>query len=427
MKTNEALFQAALGLIPGGVNSPVRSFQKVGGTPFFVRNAIGPFLVDVEGNRYIDFVLAYGPMILGHTHPSVERAIRAQAARGLSFGCPHPDEVTFAAALQGAIPSLERVRLVSSGTEAVMTAIRLARAYTGREFVLKLDGGYHGHSDALLVKAGSGGATLGVPDSRGVPEALASLTLTTSYNDTRALSEAFKAYGERTACMIVEPVACNMGVVPPEPGFLETARELCTQYGALLAFDEVITGFRYHYGGYQDLVQINPDLTTLGKIIGGGLPLACVGGRADIMETLAPTGNVYQAGTLSGNPLAVSAGIATLQALKERHETLYPSLEAKAQTIARAYETAAKEKGIPLALNRVGSTFTPFFAERPPKNFAEVLDADTKRYARFFRLAVEHGLFPPPSPFEAHFLSVAHTDALLEEAQERLSAAFQAL
>ena len=427
MKTNEDLFHEALGLIPGGVNSPVRSFQKVGGTPFFVRNAVGPFLIDIGGNRYIDFVLAYGPMILGHSHPNVERAIRLQAGRGLSFGCPHPDEVAFAAMLQGAIPSLERVRLVSSGTEAVMTAIRLARAYTGRELVLKLEGGYHGHSDSLLVKAGSGGATLGVPDSRGVPRALASLTLTMPYNDTQELKKAFEEYGGEIACMIVEPVACNMGVVPPKPGFLEAARGYCTQSGALLVFDEVITGFRYHYGAYQDLIQIKPDLTTLGKIIGGGLPLACLGGRADVMERLAPTGDVYQAGTLSGNPIAVSAGIATLQTLKENQNTLYPSLEEKAQTIARTYEVSAKEKGIPLALNRVGSTFTPFFQERSPRNFKEVLDTNAKRYARFFRLALENGLFPPPSQYEAHFLSLAHTDALLEEVQERLSATFRAL
>lgn len=424
---NEGWFQAAQGLMPGGVNSPVRSFKRVGGTPFFVRNAFGAFLIDVEGNRYIDFVLAYGPLILGHGHPDIERALKTQLSKGLSYGSPHPGEVLFAKELQAAIPSMERVRLVNSGTEAVMTAIRLARAHTGRELILKCEGGYHGHADALLIKAGSGGATLGVPDSSGVPRELASLTLSIPYNDQEALHKAFEAFGPRIACMIVEPIACNMGVIPPKDGFLEDARNLCSHQGSLLIFDEVITGFRYHFGGYQDLVGIRPDLTTLGKIIGGGLPLACLGGDHKIMERLAPQGDVYQAGTLSGNPLAVEAGLSTLRFLKENQERLYSTLESKAQELAQTYTTLAKKKGIPLSLNRVGSTFTPFFSKMPPQNMGDVFHTDTDLYSKFFHAALNNGLFCPPSPFEAHFLSIAHTQALLEEVQERLSLTFEAL
>jgi glutamate-1-semialdehyde 2,1-aminomutase len=403
------LFAAAQRVIPGGVNSPVRAFRGVGGEPFFVARAEGARLWDVDGKSYVDYVGSWGPLILGHAAPAVVEAVVAAAARGTSYGAPTGGEVQLAEAITQAYPSIEMVRLVSSGTEAAMSAIRVARGATGRDVLVKFEGGYHGHADSLLVKAGSGGATFGIPDSRGVPAALAALTVTVPFNDIGAVRSLFDARGSEIAAVIVEPVAGNMGVIPPAPGFLEGLRELTTQHGAVLIFDEVITGFRVARGGAQALYGVRPDLTCLGKIIGGGLPVGAYGGRADLMGQVAPLGGVYQAGTLSGNPLAVAAGLATVRALGVAG--VYERLEALGDRLARGLLDGAQRAGIPLTVNRVGSMLTGFFCAGPVTDYASAKRADTARYARFFHALAARGVYLAPSQFEAAFVSLAHTEA----------------
>jgi glutamate-1-semialdehyde 2,1-aminomutase len=401
------LFSEAQRLIPGGVNSPVRAFRSVGGTPRFIREATGAKVIDAEGKEYIDYVASWGPMILGHSHPGVVQAIREAAGRGASYGAPTEAEITMAGKIVDAFPAVEMVRMMSSGTEATMTAIRLARGYTGREMIVKFTGCYHGHADSLLVKAGSGVATLGIPGSPGIPKRLAELTLSLPYNDSDAAGEAVRRFGGDLACIIVEPVAGNMGVVPPRPGFLEALREMTREQGILLIFDEVITGFRVAYGGWQNLSGITPDLTCLGKIIGGGLPVGALGGRREIMEHLAPTGPVYQAGTLSGNPLAMAAGIATLDLLKGMR---YTDLEKKTETLCNGYGDLFARRGIPVRINRVGSMFTLFSTGEEVTDFASASRSDTERFGRFFRGMLSEGIYLAPAQFEAGFVSFAHTD-----------------
>ncbi len=401
------LFIEAQKLIPGGVNSPVRAFRSVGGTPRFIRVATGAKVIDAEGREYIDYVASWGPMILGHSHPGVVRAIREAAGRGTSYGAPTEIEITMAKKIVDAFPAIEMVRMMSSGTEATMTAIRLARGYTGKEMIIKFTGCYHGHADSLLVKAGSGVATLGIPGSPGIPRRLAELTLSLPYNDSAAVREAIRRFGGDLACVIVEPVAGNMGVVPPLPGFLEALREMTREQGILLIFDEVITGFRVTYGGWQTLSGIAPDLTCLGKIIGGGLPVGALGGRREIMEHLAPTGPVYQAGTLSGNPLAMAAGIATLDLLQGKS---YADLEKMTENLCSGYRDLFARKGIPVRINRVGSMFTLFFISEEISDFASASRSDTERFARFFQGMMKEGIYLAPAQFEAGFTSFAHTD-----------------
>jgi glutamate-1-semialdehyde 2,1-aminomutase len=403
----QSLFSRAQKVIPGGVNSPVRAFRAVGGTPLFIREAAGSKIIDTDGNSYIDYVCSWGPMILGHSHPKVVAAIREAAGRGSSFGAPTELEIGMAERLAAAFPSIEMVRMVSSGTEATMTAIRLARGFTGREKIIKFTGCYHGHADSLLVKAGSGVATLGIPGSPGVPRSLAELTISLPYNDAEAVRSAATRYGEEIACIIVEPVAGNMGVVQPRPGFLETLREVTRANGSLLIFDEVITGFRLAYGGWQTLAGLLPDLTCMGKIIGGGLPVGALGGRREIMEHLAPIGPVYQAGTLSGNPLAMTAGIATLDILKEKS---YPELERMTERLCAGFAELFRGKGIPARINRVGSLFTLFFTADEVVDFETASRSDTALFARFFQGMLATGINLAPAQFEAGFVSFAHTD-----------------
>jgi glutamate-1-semialdehyde 2,1-aminomutase len=403
----DSLFEQAQRIIPGGVNSPVRAFKAVGGTPRFIREAFGSRITDTEGNTYIDYVGSWGPMILGHCHPGVVAAIREMAGRGTSYGAPTAIEIEMAKRIVAAFPSIEMVRTMSSGTEAAMTAIRLARGYTGRDKIIKFTGCYHGHADSLLVKAGSGVATLGIPGSPGVPRQLAELTLSLPYNDEEALREVAHQHGNDLACVIVEPVAGNMGVVAPRPGWLETLREVTREYGIVLIFDEVITGFRVAYGGWQTLTGITPDLTCLGKIIGGGLPVGAVGGRREIMEHLAPTGPVYQAGTLSGNPVAMAAGVAQLDILKEKS---YAALERTTLALCDGYRDLFMRKGIPVRINRVGSMFTLFCTPDEVTDFASALHSDTQAFARFFQGMLAAGIYLAPAQFEAGFVSFAHTD-----------------
>ena len=414
MSASESLFERAQRVMPGGVNSPVRAFRAVGGSPFFVARAEGARIVDADGRSYLDFLGSWGPLILGHAAPVVVEAVSEALRRGTSYGAPTPGEVEMAEAITGAYPSMEMLRLVSSGTEAAMSAIRLARGATGRDVIVKFEGCYHGHADSLLVKAGSGGATFGVPDSQGVPAALAALTLTVAYNDLEAMRRLFRDRGGEVAAVIVEPVAGNMGVVPPTSGFLAGLRELCTAHGALLIFDEVITGFRVARGGAQALYGVRPDLTCLGKIIGGGLPVGAYGGARAVMSRVAPLGAVYQAGTLSGNPLAVAAGLATIRALAE--PGVYERLERLGRQLERGMAEAATSAGIPLTVNRVGSMLTAFFTEAPVTDYASAKRADTKRYASFFHGMLEHGVFLAASQFEAVFVSLAHTERDLDEA-----------
>ena len=405
MKTtaSEALLERAQAIIPGGVNSPVRAFKGVGGVPRFIQRGEGPHFFDVDGNEYIDYIGSWGPLILGHKPKPVIDAIRAVLDMGTSFGAPTGREVELAELIIDAVPSVEMVRLVNSGTEACMSAIRLARGYTGRELTVKFEGCYHGHVDSLLVKAGSGLATLSLPDTAGVPRAFSETTIAIPFNDLEAAEAVFRLQGDRIASVIVEPVAGNMGCIPPAPGFLEGLRQLTHQYGAVLIFDEVMTGFRLSRGGAQQLYGVTPDLTTLGKIMGGGLPIAAYGGRADIMAKIAPSGPVYQAGTLSGNPLAVSAGIAMLTYLEEHPET-YDILE---------LNTAQLTAHVPLGMtvNRVGSMFTFFFSEGPVRNYEEAKRCDLTAFADFFHHLLDHGIYFPPSQFEAGFMSAVHTSA----------------
>lgn len=406
---SEDLFERALRIIPGGVNSPVRACRSVGTTPRFISRASGSRIFDADGNEYIDYVLSWGPMILGHAHPAVTKAIGHAAAQGTSYGAPTELEVIMAELITEAVPSMEMVRMVNSGTEAVMSAIRLARGFTGREKIIKFEGCYHGHADSLLVKAGSGVATLGIPGSLGVPGCLAGLTVTVPFNDPAAFQHAIKTHGDDLACVIVEPVAGNMGVVSPAPGFLDMLRELTMQKGIVLIFDEVITGFRFNYGGYQAVAGVEPDMTCLGKIIGGGLPVGAFGGKREIMSCLAPEGGVYQAGTLSGNPVALSAGIATLEMLKES-AGYYEWIKRKAFSLCEDMRELFVQKGIPVCINRAGCMFTIFFSDGEVKDLASARKSDTDLYGRFYRGMMDNGINLAPSQFEAAFVSFAHTD-----------------
>jgi glutamate-1-semialdehyde 2,1-aminomutase len=409
MRDSKSLFEAAGRVIPGGVNSPVRAFRGVGGEPFFVAHGKGARIWDVDGRSYLDFLGSWGPLILGHAAAPVVAAVTEAAARGTSYGAPTGLEVEMAEAITRAFPSIELVRLVSSGTEAAMSAIRLARGATGRPYLVKFDGCYHGHADSLLVKAGSGGATFSIPDSAGVPGPLAQLTLTAPFNDLDVVRALFRERGREIAAVIVEPVAGNMGVVPPRPGFLEGLREITLAHESVLIFDEVITGFRIAYGGAQELYGVRADLTCLGKVIGGGLPVGAYGGSRRLMSHVAPLGAVYQAGTLSGNPLAVAAGLATLAEL--RKPDTYRRLEALGSELERGLRTGADQARVPLTVNRVGSMLTGFFCQDPVTDYASAKSADTKRYARYFHEMLARGVFLAPSQFEAAFVSLAHTDA----------------
>ena len=406
------LFQEAVKVIPGGVNSPVRAFRAVGGNPLFIERGAGTRLFDVDGNEYLDCIGSWGPLILGHAHPQILAAITNQLSSGTTFGAPTELEVRLATRICAAVPSVEKVRLVSSGTEATMSAIRVARGWTGRDKIVKFEGNYHGHADFLLAKAGSGVATLGLPECAGIPLAVTADTLTLPHNDSAAVRNLFAEQGEQIACIIVEPVVGNMGCVPPAPGFLETLREVTTQYGAVLIFDEVMTGFRLAYGGAQERYGIIPDMTTLGKIVGGGLPLGAYGGKAEIMDAVAPVGPVYQAGTLSGNPVAVSAGLAMLDLLEAGKSTIYPYLDQLGVTVAEALQTEARNQNVPLIVNQVGSMVTAFFTEQETvTNYADAKTSDTNKFAAWFRELLENGVYWPPSQYESAFLSAIMTEA----------------
>jgi glutamate-1-semialdehyde 2,1-aminomutase len=419
---NEELFQRAQLRIPAGVNSPVRAFRAVGGTPPFLERASGAHLWDADGKRYIDYLGSWGPMVAGHTHPAVVEAVQAAAARALSFGAPTEAEVEMAEMLSRLVPSLEMLRLVSSGTEATMTALRLARGYTGRSLIVKFEGCYHGHADALLVKAGSGALTFGNPSSAGVPAQTAADTLVLDYNDAAQVKALFEKQGPQIAGAIVEPVAGNMNLVLPAPGFLETLREQCTRHGAVLILDEVMTGFRVALGGAQARYAVRPDLTTLGKVIGGGLPLAAVGGKREIMQKLAPLGPVYQAGTLSGNPVAVAAGLATLRLVDT--PGFQERIEATTRALVEGLTAQAKRAAVAFSAQSVGSMFGLYFRAAPPRAFAEVMQCDRERFNRFFHAMLERGVYLAPSAYEAGFVSAAHG---AREIEETLSAAREAL
>jgi glutamate-1-semialdehyde 2,1-aminomutase len=412
------LERRAEGYFPGGVNSPVRAFRAVGGHPPFVVRAEGAYLFDADGNRYVDLFGSWGPMILGHAFPPVVEAIREAAGRGASFGASHAGEANLAELVRRCFPSVEKMRFVSSGTEACMSAIRLARGFTGRNFVIKFEGCYHGHADALLVKAGSGVATLGIPGSAGIPAETAQHTLALPYNDLAVVEAAFAARPDEIACVIVEPVVGNAGTIPPADGYLAGLRRICTENGALLIVDEVMTGSRLSLGGAQRVYGITPDLTTLGKILGGGLPCGAFGGRAEVMDFLAPLGPVYQAGTLSGNPLAMAAGIATIAHLIEHEDEVYPHLERVTGRIAEGVAELAREAGIPVTTNRVGSMFTWFFTRVPVTDFASASTSDGEAFGRFHRRMLEAGVWLPPSQYEAAFVSAAHGPAEIEQVLE---------
>jgi glutamate-1-semialdehyde 2,1-aminomutase len=423
MSRSHDLFVAAQQHIPGGVNSPVRAFRGVGGEPVFFDRADGAYLFDVDGRRYLDYVGSWGPMILGHAHPEVLAAVAETAAKGLSFGAPTPLETRMAERVCELVPSMDMVRMVSSGTEATMSAIRLARGYTGRDKIVKFEGCYHGHADSLLVKAGSGALTLGQPSSPGVPAALAEHTITLDYNDSDQIHETFARLGEQIACIIVEPVAGNMNCIPPLPDFLETLREACDEFGAVLIFDEVMTGFRVALGGAQQRYGVTPDLTTLGKVIGGGMPVGAFGGRREIMERIAPLGPVYQAGTLSGNPVAMSAGLKTLELLSV--PGFFEELGAKTERLATGFVEVAKTAGVPLAANCVGGMFGIFFTDAPQvTSYAQATACNVDQFKRFYHAMLRRGVYLAPSAFEAGFVSAAHTDADLDATLAAAAEAF---
>ncbi|HXP01821.1 MAG TPA: glutamate-1-semialdehyde 2,1-aminomutase [Luteibacter sp.] len=425
MTTNHELFARARQLLPGGVNSPVRAFKSVGGEPFFTARADGAYLWDVEGTRYIDYVGSWGPMIVGHNHPVVREAVERAIRDGLSFGTPCPAEVTMAETIVSLIPSVDMVRMVNSGTEATMSAIRLARGATGRNKIVKFEGCYHGHGDSFLVKAGSGALTFGVPTSPGVPKAAADLTLTLPYNDIDAARALFAEHGDDIAGLIIEPVAGNMNCIPPRDGYLKALRELCTQHGALLIFDEVMTGFRVALGGAQAYYDITPDLTCFGKIIGGGMPVGAYGGRRDLMEQVAPAGPIYQAGTLSGNPVAMAAGLAMLQLIQA--PGFHDDLTARTVRVTDGILGAAKKAGIPFSVNRVGGMFGLFFTNDTVESYAQATSADVAAFNRFFHGMLERGVYLAPSAFEAGFVSSAHGDAELDATVEAAAAVFASL
>ncbi len=419
------LFKRAQVLMPGGVNSPVRAFKSVGGEPFFVQRAEGAHLIDVDGNCYIDYVGSWGPMIVGHNHPHVLEAVIRTARDGLSFGAPNPLEVTMAETIARLVPSCEMVRMVNSGTEATLSAIRLARGATGRSRIVKFEGCYHGHGDSFLVKAGSGALTLGVPTSPGVPKALADLTLTLTYNDFDAATALFDECGGDIAALIVEPVVGNSNCLPPREGFLQHLRELCTAHGALLIFDEVMTGFRVALGGAQARYGVNPDLSTFGKIIGGGMPVGAYGGRSDLMQQIAPSGPIYQAGTLSGNPVAMAAGLAMLELIQA--PGFHEELERKTHALCDGLESAARDAGIPFSTQRVGGMFGMFFSPEIVDTYAQAMDCDSAAFNRFFHAMLERGVYLAPSAFEAGFMSSAHEDSVIAQTLEAARTAFATL
>jgi glutamate-1-semialdehyde 2,1-aminomutase len=425
MTRNEQLFEQSQKVIPGGVNSPVRAFKSVGGTPVFFSRAKGSRVWDADGREYIDYVGSWGPAILGHAHPGTIKAVQDAAVNGLSFGAPSEAELTIATRITQLLPSIEKVRLVSSGTEATMSAIRLARGFTGRSKFIKFEGCYHGHADFLLVKAGSGALTFGNPTSAGVPPEVAAQTLVLDYNDVAGLERTFAAIGNEIACIIVEPFAGNMNLVKPTAEFMAAMRRLCDAYGALLIFDEVMTGFRVDLGGAQKLLGIRPDLTTLGKVIGGGMPVGAFGGRADVMDALAPSGPVYQAGTLSGNPVAVAAGLATLAAISE--PGFYARLAASTERLVKGLTQAAADAGVTFCADSVGGMFGLYFAARPPASFAEVMQCDKEVFNRFFHAMLDRGFYLAPSAYEAGFVSAAHSDADIDATIDAARAVFKTL
>ena len=426
MSKSEQLFEKAQKVIPGGVNSPVRAFKGVGGTPVFIEKAEGAYITDSDGKRYIDYVGSWGPMVLGHNHPAIIDAVLKAVPNGLSFGAPTESEITLAELVCKLVPSIELVRMVSSGTEATMSAIRLARGYTGRDKIIKFEGCYHGHSDSLLVKAGSGALTLGQPSGPGVPADFAKHTITCTYNDLDSVKQAFEQYPTEIACLIVEPVAGNMNCIPPKEGFLQGLRELCDQYGTVFIIDEVMTGFRVSLGGAQAYYNVKPDLTTLGKIIGGGMPVGAFGGKREIMEAIAPTGPVYQAGTLSGNPIAMAAGLACLTELSKAGNE--EKLAEKTKTLAEGLKALAAKHNVPFVVQYVGGMFGLFFTEQPEvTSFQEVMKCDAAKFNRFFHLMLEQGIYLAPSAFEAGFMSLAHSDKDIEATLQAADKAFSAL
>lgn len=420
---SEALLREAQRVIPGGVNSPVRAFRAVGGNPLFIQRGEGPWLIDADGNRYIDYVLSWGPLILGHAHPAVVEALREAVGRGTSYGAPTALETELAKAIIAVMPGIEMVRFVNSGTEATMSALRLARAYTGRNKIVKFDGCYHGHADALLVQAGSGVATLGLPDSPGVPQGATADTIVLPYNDVDAVRACFASVGEQIAAVIVEPVAGNMGVVLPKPGFLEGLREETRRYGALLIFDEVMTGFRVALGGGQGLYGVDPDLTTLGKVIGGGLPVGAYAGKRVIMEHVAPAGRMYQAGTLAGNPLAMTAGLVTLREISK--PGVFAGMEERTKRLCRGIIRAAERAGVPVYGTRVGTMFCTFFCEGPVVDYATAKRSDTVQFGRYFQAMLDGGVYLAPSQFEASFVSAVHGDEIVDATIEAAERAFR--
>jgi glutamate-1-semialdehyde 2,1-aminomutase len=426
MSTSEQLFERAREHIPGGVNSPVRAFKAVGGTPVFIDHSDGAYVYDCEGKRYIDYVLSWGPMIMGHNHPEVREAVIRQSEKGLSFGAPTELEIELADRICEIMPGMDMVRMVNSGTEATMSAIRLARGFTGRDTIVKFEGCYHGHSDSLLVKAGSGALTLGVPSSPGVPASLADHTMTLTYNDNDGVRQAFAEHGEHIACVIVEPVAGNMNCIPPTEGFLETLREVCDASGAVLILDEVMTGFRFGLSGAQGYYNIAADLTCLGKVVGGGMPVGAFGGRREIMEQIAPLGPVYQAGTLSGNPIAMAAGLATLNIIAR--DGFYPLLFERTEQLCRGLQQAADDAGVDFTTNHAGSMFGGFFtAEQSVSNYSQVMACDTDAFNRFFHSMLTQGVYLAPASYEAGFMSVAHSNDDIEQTVAAARNAFAGL